>query len=279
MNQRPSFHRHWLLLLPICLGLASCGNPQQDAAAAAAQSAEELASLERTKAQLEKEMKLLRDDFEKRHAEVLQKNEELIKSNDSLKSQFEKAQDEAATARRELEAYMARYKTSMRAKAKGLVLPRMETSDKAFEQVVVKELTPTELAFTHSGGVGRIDLAKLTPDLQKKLFYDAEEVKALAAAEAATAEAVKGLKQVAGVVVKDPSRPVNPLAVQNLTKRIVSREAEIQNAEKEAREVQKSAYGKTNIAQYRVKQLGLRVDQLKNDIAALRTLLDKEING
>jgi hypothetical protein len=278
MNHRPSFYRHWLLLIPIFLGLASCGNPQQDAAAAA-QSAEELASLEKTKAQLEKEMKLLRDDFEKRHTDVLQKNEELIKANDSLKSQFEKAQDEAATARRELEAYMAKYKTSMRAKAKGLVLPRMETSDKAFEQVVVKELTPTEVAFTHSGGVGRIDLAKLPPDVQKKLFYDAEEVKALAAAEAATAEAVKGVKQVAGVVVKDPSRPVNPLAVQNLTKRIVSREAEIQNAEKEAKEVQKSAYGKTNIAQYRVKQLGLRVDQLKSDIAALRTMLDKEING
>jgi hypothetical protein len=275
----PSLSHLASVLIIAPLGLASCGKPQEDPVAAA-QAAEALASLQASKARVEKEMKLLKADFEKRQAEVIHKNEDLMKSSDSLKSQFEKAQDEAAQARRDLEAYMAKYRASLRAKAKGMALPQLETLDKAaFERVVIKELTPTEVAFSHSGGIGRIPLAKLTPDLQKKLLYDAAEVKAMEAEAVAGAEAVNGLKDVAGVKMRDPSRPVNPIAVRNLTQRIVSRQAEILNVENEAKEVKKSLYANTNIAQYRVKQLGLRVAHLNKEIAELRALLDKELNG
>jgi hypothetical protein len=268
-----------LLLIPALLGFASCGKPQEDPVAAA-ETAEALASLEKSKARLEKDLVLLRADFEKRQSEVIHRNEELLKANDSLKAQLEKAQDETTKVRRELETYTAKYKMSLRAKSKGLEIPHLETIEKvAFENVVVRELTPTEVAFSHSGGVARLPLAKLTPALQSKFLYDPEEVKALATAEAEGADAVKDLQTVAGVTQRDPTRPVNALAVRNLTKRIVTREAEILNAENEAKEVKKSSYGNTNIAQYRIKHLGQRVTQLKNDITALRDLLDRELNG
>ena len=267
------------VFITAAFGLASCGKPQEDPVATA-QAAEALASLQAGKARVEKEMNGLKADFEKRQADVIHKNEDLMKSNDSLKSQFEKAQDEAAKARRDLEAYMAKYRASLRAKAKGMALPQLETLDKAaFERVVIKELTPTEVAFSHSGGIGRIALAKLTPDLQKKLLYDAAEVKAMEAEAVAGADAVDGLKDVAGVKMRDPSRPVNPIAVRNLTQRIVSRQTAISSAENEAKEVKKSSYGNTNIAQYRVEQLGLRVAHLNKEIVQLRALLDKELNG
>jgi hypothetical protein len=266
------------LSIPALLLLVSCGKPQgiPDTGEAAASAA----SLSSANARLEKELKHVRAGFEKRQGESIRKNEELAKANDVLKSKLEKAQDETAKARQDLETYAAKYKVSLRAKTKGLELSRLETLDKvAFEKVVVRELTPTEVAFSHAGGVARLPLAKLTRDLQEKFLYDPEEVKAMAVAQAEDAAAVKDIQQITGVTPRDPTRPVNSLAVRNLTKRIVTRQDEIIKLEKEAKEVKASAYGNTNIATYRVEQLGLRVTQLKNDIAALRNLLDREING
>jgi predicted nucleic acid-binding Zn-ribbon protein len=278
MKHFSSLPRLAWLLIPVLLALPACDKAGQELAAA--QAAEELASLERTKSRLENELKLLRADFEKRQTEVLQRNDELLKSNDELKAQFEKAQDEAAKVKRELEEYMTKYKVSLRAKSKGLEIPRVETADNVvFESVVVREVTPKEVAISHSGGVTRIPLARLSPDLQRKFLYDPEEVKAIEAAEVAVAEAVKSLPEVAGVRMLDSTRPVNPIAVRNLTNRITSREAQIKEAEKEAGAVNMSRYRNTNIAQYRINQLAQRVAHLRNDIVALRAMLQRELNG
>jgi hypothetical protein len=270
----------WLLLIPI-LGPVSCNRGPE---LAAAQSADEVASLEKTKTRLENELKALRTEFETRQNDILRKNDELMKSNDELKAQFEKAQDDAARIRREFDEYVAKYKTSLRAKAKGMQLPRLETAEKTvFESVVVREVTPTELSFSHAGGVTRIELAKLPGDMQRKFFYDPDEVKAMeaaaAAAAAAAAEVAKSLPEVQALPVAEPGRAINPIAVKNLTDRILARQAEIAKAEKEAVEVKRSSYGGTNIAQYRVSQLGARAARLKSEIAELRALLAKELNG
>jgi hypothetical protein len=277
--KNPSSLPHLFLLLGSLLGLPSCGEPGEDPVAAASL-AEQTATFETARKRAEGARKLLQADFEKRQAEAILRYDTLVKSNDSLRSQLENAQDEAARTRGEFEACRARYKARLRAKAKGLALARVQTTEKTvFESAVVRELTPTEAAIAHSGGATRVSLATLPPELQSKLLYDPEEVEAMKAAKAAAAEAIAAVKEVVDIPVRDPIRLVNAPAVRILTNRIVSREAEILRAESEATGVKESPHAATNIGRYRIALLEGRVARWKNDLEALRTLLDLELNG
>jgi hypothetical protein len=276
-NELPWPRLWWVLLVPALVAMSSC-NPGAEKAAAA--QTEEISSLERTKARLEHELKLLRADIERRESEIIQKNDELLKSNDELKAQLEKAQDEAAKLKREFDDYVSKYKVSLRSKAKGLELPRLEAAQQVFEAVVVREVTPKDVSFSHAGGAARVPLAKLTPDLQRRFLYDPEEVKAIETEEAAVAEAIKELPEVeAAKALQDPTRRVNPIALRNLTNRITWREAEIKRVENEAFQVRKSSYAGSNIGQYRLGQLSMRAERMRDDIMLLRKMIERELNG
>ena len=267
-----------LLLLPL-LGMPSCGD-SREGVGAAADLAERKDLLGTARVQLETEMKHFRAESEKRLGRAILQYDTLSRSNVSLRGQLEEAEDEAARTRAELDACKARYKAGLRAKARGLALGRLATTDgRIFNGVVVSELTPTEAGIAHSGGAARVPLAKLSPDVQQKLLYDGEEVEAMTAARIAGADAISGFEEVVGVRMRDPAKFVDAVVVRTLTQRIVSRQAMIVRAENEAASVQTSPDAATNIAKYRLAHLEDRVVRLKNDIETLRTRLDLELNG
>ena len=115
-NQLPWPRLWWVLLVPALVAVSSC-NPGAEKAVAA--QTEEISSLEKTKARLEHELKLLRADIERRESEIIQKNDELLKSNDELKAQLEKAQDEAAKLKREFDDYVSNTRSACDRRPKG----------------------------------------------------------------------------------------------------------------------------------------------------------------
>jgi hypothetical protein len=278
MNQLSSLLRSLLLLCSLA-GLPSYGNPRDDLAAET-DFAGRKQSLRESSMQMEREMKLLRADFEKRLGKAILRYDTLSRANDSLRAQIEEVEDDAAETRGELDAHRARYKASLRAKAKGLALPRLETKDgKVFEGVMVIELTPTEAGISHSGGATRVPLASLRPEAQAKLLYDRDEVDAMKAASVAGVDAIRGIEESVGASVRNPTQLIDAAVVRTLTHRIVSRQAMILSAEREAAEVKNSPDAATNVAQYRIANLEGRVANLRNDIDALRARLDFELNG
>lgn len=258
--------------------LTSCDTKAKQVALVAE---EEVAALQKANSRLENEMKLLREEGEKRHNELLKRNEELQKEADEAKTHFEKLQDDAAKVRQELEDYMAKYKLGYRAKLKGQSLPTLQTTDAAsYQSVVLREVTPTEVAFSHSAGAARVPLDKLTPDLQRKFLYDPVEVRRQEEAQAAAATATEGLEEIDGEVIqKDPKREVNPIVVRNLRTRIQSRQADIKKAVAEAQKVKQSGFDSTNLGKYRLQILNQRANHLREEIKALVVMLNKELNG
>ena len=122
------------------------------------------------------------------------------KESDETKAQFERLQDEAAKARKDLQEHMAKYRLSFRGKLKGQTLPTLKTTDaQTFQAVVLREVTPTEVSFAHSAGVTRVPMEKLTPDLQAKFMFDPREVKELEDAKAAATGVSAGLEGVEGI--------------------------------------------------------------------------------
>lgn len=267
------------LLLSGPLLLTSCDN---QAAPAAAVIQEDVEVIQKAKAKLEAEVKLYRTEAEAKQSELMKRNEELQKEADEAKAQFEKLQDDAAKARRDLEEHMAKYKLSYRGKLKGQTLPTLQTIDaQTYQSVVLREITPTEVAFAHSAGSTRLPMEKLTPDLQRKFLYDPAELKRLEEARAALSAPVEGLEGVEGIVnaPKDPNRRVDPMVVKNLRDRIVNRQRDIGKAKAEADRLRKGGYEATNLGKYRIQVLQKRVDQLEDDVRNLVIMLNKELNG
>jgi len=261
--------------------LTSCDGKARQAALVAQ---EEVEALQKAKTKLEGEVKELRDEADKRQADLIKRNDELQKEADEAKAQFEKLQDEASQARKEFEEYMAQYKLSYRAKLKGQSLPSLQTIDsQSYQSVVLSEVTSTEVSFAHSGGVARVPLAKLPPDLHTKFLYDPAEVQRQEEAKTAAATAAEGLESVEGidvpVVQTDPTRTVNPIVVYNLKNRILARQKEIEKAQSEASRVKNAGDDRTNIGRYRLQVLSQRAKRMREEIKTLANMLDKELNG
>lgn len=270
-----------VILLPSCLE-----DPKQTQAITAAQ--QEIDSLKLAKSALESDVKLLRQEAEKRQNELQRRTDELQKEADEAKAQLEQAQDEATEVRKELEEYMAKYKLGYRAKLKGTSLPALKTEDgHSYESVVVREITPVEISFVHSMGVARVPLARLTADLQRKFMFDPdEEKKKEEAAQAAAAKVANDLEEIGGIegidipmAPKDPARVVNPIVVHNLKQRILTRQEAIEKANAEARQVKSAGDDRQNLGKLRLQVLGQRVERMREEIKELANLLDKELNG
>lgn len=278
----PSLRISLLLAVAAPTFLTSC-DPKDQQAVLLAQ--EEVEALKKANARLEGELKRLQQQTEEAAAEQIKRTEELQKEADEAKAQFEKLQDEALKARKELEEYMAKYKISHRAKLKGFTVPSLQTADsQAYQSVVFREITPSEVSFSHSAGAGRVPMAKLPAELQRKFLYDPEEVKREEEAKVAAAEAASGLEGIEGlegttIVRKDPNRTVNPTVVYNLKTRIKTRQEQIEKAKQDAARVKRAGDDRTKLGQYRLQVLKQRTDRLRGEIEALVGLLDKELNG
>lgn len=264
--------------------LNSCDGTGRDAQVALEAAQAELSALKAAKAKLESEVKQAQEKVEQGQADLMKRNEELQKEADEAKAQFEKLQDEATKARKDLEEYMAKYKLGQRAKLKGVSLANLKTNSwQSFDAVVVKEVTPTELAFSHSQGIARVPLAQLAPDMQRKFLYDPDEVKREEEAKVVQATVADGLERIEGVdigvMTKDPNRAVNPVVVQNLKQRILVRQQEIDKAKAEATRVKQAGDDRTNIGKYRLQVLSQRAARMREEIKALATMLEKELNG
>lgn len=255
------------------IGLMACDpspNPQTTA------DAEELSRMQKEKGKIENELKLLREDFEKKYHDLLKQNDDLQKANDELKQQVEKAQDDVDKAKKDLQEHMAKFKIGQRQKSKGLQIPQLETADsKVYQGVVVSEVTPELLVFQHSAGIARVPLEKLPTQWQQKFLYDPEEVKALAAAKLA-AEAAEKEGEAAGVVIpKEVASRVDPFVLKRLRDRIVLRQAEIRKIKKEAKTVEEGPYGQTSLTKLRLKVLAQRTGRLQDEIKELQNMLYK----
>lgn len=262
--------------------LVSCGDPKAQQAALEAQ--EEAESLKRVNARLEGEIKQLRTQAESGSAELMKRNEELQKESDKVRAEFEKLQDEAAKARKELEEYMAKYKLGYRAKLKGMRVAVLQTQDgQTFQDVDIREITPIDVSFGHSGGARRLTMDKFPAELQSKFLYDPAEVKREEEAKVAAATATDGLEGIEGIagkiVQKDPNRRVNPMVVHNLKTRILTRQQIIEGLIKEAMKVKAAGDDRRNLGKYQLQVLKEKETRLRGEIAALAALLDKELNG
>jgi thiol-disulfide isomerase/thioredoxin len=62
-------------------------------------------------------------------------------------------------------------------------LPLLQTSDESFTNVVVTTVTPTDLYFSHAGGMGNVKLKDLDATLQKRFGYNATNAANVARAQ------------------------------------------------------------------------------------------------
>jgi len=64
-------------------------------------------------------------------------------------------------------------------------LPILHAGDESFTNVVVTTVTPTDLYFSHAGGMGNVKLKDLDADLQQRFHYNPTNATQVAAAQAA----------------------------------------------------------------------------------------------
>jgi thiol-disulfide isomerase/thioredoxin len=54
-------------------------------------------------------------------------------------------------------------------------LPQLQAGSQVYSNVTVTTVTPTDIYFTHAGGMGNAKLKQLSPELQKHFGYDAKQ--------------------------------------------------------------------------------------------------------
>ncbi len=258
--------------------LPSCG-PSAAEKQQMSDQAQQLAQLQTQKSKLETQFKALQEEAQTKYNDVLQQNDDLQKSNDELRKTLEKVQDQIESTRREFEEYKAKYRVSVRSKAKGLQIPVLATGDgKTFESVVINAVSPSEVQFMHATGTARVPLANLPAEWQQKFAFDPNEEKEMKRREA-EAEAAK--TAVAAALTSTDKRKVrqgiDPIAINRLRERIEAREQALKKTYKEAEEVKKSPYGTSSLARLRLDVLQKRAARLKDEMIDLRNTLDKSL--
>ena len=163
-------------VIGVSLMLAGCGpTAQQKAALNENQKLKErVKTLEEQTLREEEESRVARAGLRELREESTKKERESTAERETLKKQL----DEVKKA---YDAYRAKYRVT--ARASGQKLARLDCGDgKVFDNVEVTEVTPGELRFHHSFGMGRVPLGMLEPALRERLDYDAEEAAAWLAA-------------------------------------------------------------------------------------------------
>lgn len=88
----------------------------------------------------------------------------------------ESAQKDLQQLQRDFETYKAKYKLSMRQRAPGLDVGNFTTADgKSYQHVVLKEITDSQVNFTHDGGIMKLHYKDLPESLQDMLGFLIED--------------------------------------------------------------------------------------------------------
>ena len=241
--------------------------------------AQQIADLETQKKKAETQFKALQEEAQAKYNDMLQQNDELQKSNDELRKALEKIQDQMETTRREFEEYKAKYRVSVRGKAKGMQIPVLATGDgRTFESVVINSVSSADVQFMHATGTARVPLAALPAEWQQKFAFDPNEEKE-AQRRQQEAEAAKAAAT-AALTASDQRRVktgIDPIAVSRLRERIEAREQALKKTYKEVEEVKKGPYGTSSLARLRLEVLEKRASRLKDEMIDLRNTLDRSL--
>ena len=109
-----------------------------------------------------------------------------ISNMNTLKMDITTANEEIAAIERDFEDYKNKYRTFIRAKAKGRIVGHFETrKGEVFENVVIKEVTPIGMQISHNGGIGRIAYEDLPDSMQEEFQFDSNQKVAAVAKETA----------------------------------------------------------------------------------------------
>jgi chromosome segregation ATPase len=88
----------------------------------------------------------------------------------------ESARKDLQQLQRDFETYKTKYKLSMRQRAPGLEVGNFTSADgKSYQRVVLKEITDTQVNFTHDGGIMKLHYKDLPESLQDMLGFLIED--------------------------------------------------------------------------------------------------------
>lgn len=93
-----------------------------------------------------------------------------------LKQAIVAANDAIAAKMKDIEAYKEEYRASVRAKAKGELIERLETrKGDAYDKVTIREVTPIGIQIMHAGGQKRIPFEDLPAAMQDHFQFDPKQ--------------------------------------------------------------------------------------------------------
>ncbi|MBL9146039.1 MAG: hypothetical protein JNM99_20325 [Verrucomicrobiaceae bacterium] len=93
-----------------------------------------------------------------------------------VEAERESAQKDLQQLQKDFETYKSKYKLSMRQRAPGLEVGNFTSADgKAYQHVVLKEITDSQVNFTHDGGIMKLHYKDLPESLQDMLGFLIED--------------------------------------------------------------------------------------------------------
>lgn len=93
-----------------------------------------------------------------------------------VESERESAQKDLQQLQKDFETYKSKYKLSMRQRAPGLEVGNFTSADgKSYQHVVLKEITDSQVNFTHDGGIMKLHYKDLPETLQDMLGFLIED--------------------------------------------------------------------------------------------------------
>ena len=105
-------------------------------------------------------------------------NESMAAELDSLRGKLAAETDALDAANREFEDYKNQYRAHVRKKAEGETVARLVTlRGEAYENVIIREVTPVGIQIRHADGVKGIPYHELPKDMQDYYQFDAEQKK------------------------------------------------------------------------------------------------------
>lgn len=207
-----------------CLSLmmASCEDPAKVESADADALKDAAAEVADLKSDHKKELDSVKADLESAEGELETLRLELLNATEAAKS----ASEEIEQLRQQFEAYKAKYRVSVREKAKGEELGDLVLANgRTLKSAVIREIDDTGIMLAHAAGIGRIAFTDLSPDLQDRFAYDPDAAAKQANLDAAQQAALR--QRMATAAQATQSKNDANYASQQSTQKLANNTAEI----------------------------------------------------
>ncbi len=136
---------------------------------------EEIEALNHQKYEKQQQINRLQSQIDASRAEKKKLEEEKTKAEDER----ETTQKQLEQIKRDFDNYKNQYKLSMQKREPGLPLTDFVSSDgKSYQHVVLREITESQVNFTHDGGIMKLHYKQLPENLQAMLGFLIEPPKA-----------------------------------------------------------------------------------------------------